>query len=71
MQMKPISIAQIFQSYLLTIFQYQPIDMQYLGLNVEQPIKLWLSVVLASLGISNTLDDNSNINTPINTPNYN
>ena len=45
--------------------------MQYLGLNVEQPIKLWLSVVLASLGISNTLDDNSNINTPINTPNYN
>ena len=38
------------QGCLLTIYQYQPISLQYSWLNDEQPI----SFVLASLGISNT-----------------
>ena len=38
--------------------------MLFSGLSVEQPIRFQLSVVYASLRISNTIEDNSNFNTP-------
>ena len=37
---------------------------RYSCLSVEQPIRFWLSVVYASLGISNTRTDNFNVNMP-------
>ena len=46
------------------IFQYQPIGLQYSVLSVEHPIRFRLRVVYASLGISNTIGDNSNVNMP-------
>ena len=52
------------QSCPLIIFQYQPISLQYSSLSVEQPIRLQLSVIYASLGISNTIKD-SNVNMPL------
>ena len=52
------------QSFLLIIFQFQPISLQYSRLSVEQPIRFRLSVVFASLGISKTIEDNSNVNMP-------
>ena len=52
------------QSCLLIIFQYQPISLQYPWLSVEQPIRFQLSLVYASLGISNTIEDNCNVNMP-------
>ena len=51
------------QSCLLIIFQYQPISLQYSWLSVEQPIRV-VYVVYASLGISDTMVDNSNVNMP-------
>ena len=44
----------------------QPISLQYSWLSVEQPIRFQLSVVYTSLGIgiSNTIEDNSNVNMP-------
>ena len=33
------------QNFLLIIFQYDPISLQYSWLSVEQPIRFWLSVV--------------------------
>ena len=38
--------------------------MQYSWLSVEQPIRLRPSVVYASLGISDTIEDNSYVNMP-------
>ena len=32
-----------------------------LDLRVEQPIRFWPSVVYVSLGLSNTIEDNSNV----------
>ena len=52
------------QSCLLIIFQYQPICMQYSWLSVEQPVRFRLSIVYASLGISNTKEDARNVNMP-------
>ena len=52
------------QRVLLIIFQFQPISLQYSRLSVEQPIRFRLSVVFASLGISKTIEDNSNVNMP-------
>ena len=48
----------------LLIFLYQPINLQYSLLIVVQPIRIRLSVVYASWGISNTVEDNSDINIP-------
>ena len=47
------------QSCLLIFFQYQPISLQYSLRSVEQSIRFRTSVVYASLGISNTIEDNS------------
>ena len=52
------------QSCLLIIFWYQLVSLQYSWLSVEQPIRFWLGVEYASLGISNTIEDNSNVNMP-------
>ena len=52
------------QSCLRIIFQHQPISLQCSWLSVEPPIRFWLSFVYASLGISNTIEDNSNFNMP-------
>ena len=52
------------QSCLLILFQYQPISLLYSWLSVEQPFRCRLSVLYASLWISNTIEDNSNNNTP-------
>ena len=52
------------QIRLLIIFQYQPISLQYSLQSVEQPITFRLSVVYTSSGISNIIEDNSNINMP-------
>ena len=45
------------QSCLLILYQYQPMSLQYSWLSVEQPIRFRLSVVYATLGISNTMED--------------
>ena len=50
---------------LIIIFQYQLTCMQYSYLSVVQPIIFQLRVVYASLGISNTVEDNSKIECPI------
>ena len=52
------------QSCLLIMFQYWPISLQSFQLSVERPIRFGLSAVWASLGISTTEEDNSNINMP-------
>ena len=62
-----LGIAQVnVQSFLLTNFQYQPISLQFSWLSVEQPIRFRLSVVYTctSLRISNTIEDNSNVDMP-------
>ena len=45
-------------------FQYQPIRLQYSWLSVEQSAECRL--IYASLGISNLIEDNSNVNMPYN-----
>ena len=52
------------QSCHLIIFQYQPIRLQFSWLSVEQPTRFRLSVVYASLGIFNLIEDISNVNMP-------
>ena len=57
-----MAIGHVFvHSCLFVIFQDQPISFQYSGLSVKQPIRFRLRVVYASLGISNTEEDNSNV----------
>ena len=52
------------QSCLLIIFKHRPISLQSSWLSAEQPIRFRLSVVYAALGISNTIEANSNVNMP-------
>ena len=61
-QQSMIVIGYVYvQSCLLIVFQYRAISSNY---QLEQPIRFRLSVVYASLGISNTIKDNSNDNMP-------
>ena len=53
------------QNCLLIIFKYQPSSLQISCLSVEQPIRFSLGVVCASLGISITIEDNSNVFMPL------
>lgn len=50
------------QGRLLIILKYLPESLQYPWQSFEQPIRFWLSVTWASLGVSNAEDGNSNDN---------
>ena len=48
----------------VNVFKYQPISLQFSCQSVEQTIRFSLGVVYVSLGISITIEDNSNVYMP-------